>query len=597
MAEIGLSGVTHGFGGPLLLDGVELQIERGERVGLVGRNGAGKSTMLKVLSGRLKPDGGVVTRRADLRIAGLEQEVPTEFHGTVHERLVEVLDELGLEHDWEVEQRLDRVLVDLGLDPAARLEHLSAGAKRRVLLARALVVEPDVLILDEPTNHLDLEGVLHLEEYLLRREGALVFVTHDRAFLRRVATRILDLDRGQLRSYTCDYTTYLERREAELAAEEEQNVQFDKKLAKEEAWLRRGVKARRTRNMGRVRALKAMREERASRREVQGRARADLNQAGRTGQLVIRASDVSVAFGAKRVLDGVELEVQRGDRLGVVGPNGAGKSTLLSVLLGERTPDSGTVRIGTGVEVGRFDQLHTVLDESKSVMENVVDFGDTVTINGHSRHILGYLGDFLFTPEQARGPITKLSGGERNRLQLAKLLARPSNLLVLDEPTNDLDVETLELLESLLVEFKGTLIVVSHDREFLDNVVTSTLVFEGEGRVREYVGGYTDWRRDAEREAKAETRAAATAPKPGKVREQTRPRRLSFKEKQELEALPARIEALEERKSELEAAMADPDFYRREGDAIAADTAEFEALAADLESSYARWEELEALAE
>ncbi len=597
MAEIGLSGVTHGFGGPLLLDGVELQIERGERVGLVGRNGAGKSTMLKVLSGRLKPDGGVVTRRADLRIAGLEQEVPTEFHGTVHERLVEVLDELGLEHDWEVEQRLDRVLVDLGLDPAARLEHLSAGAKRRVLLARALVVEPDVLILDEPTNHLDLEGVLHLEEYLLRREGALVFVTHDRAFLRRVATRILDLDRGQLRSYTCDYTTYLERREAELAAEEEQNVQFDKKLAKEEAWLRRGVKARRTRNMGRVRALKAMREERASRREVQGRARADLNQAGRTGQLVIRASDVSVAFGAKRVLDGVELEVQRGDRLGVVGPNGAGKSTLLSVLLGERTPDSGTVRIGTGVEVGRFDQLHTVLDESKSVMENVVDFGDTVTINGHSRHILGYLGDFLFTPEQARGPITKLSGGERNRLQLAKLLARPSNLLVLDEPTNDLDVETLELLESLLVEFKGTLIVVSHDREFLDNVVTSTLVFEGEGRVREYVGGYTDWRRDAEREAKAETRAAATAPKPGKVREQTRPRRLSFKEKQELEALPARIEALEERKSELEAAMADPDFYRRDGDAIAADTAEFEALAADLESSYARWEELEALAE
>ncbi len=597
MAEIGLSGVTHGFGGPLLLDGVELQIERGERVGLVGRNGAGKSTMLKVLSGRLKPDGGVVTRRADLRIAGLEQEVPTEFHGTVHERLVEVLDELGLEHDWEVEQRLDRVRVDLGLDPAARLEHLSAGAKRRVLLARALVVEPDVLILDEPTNHLDLEGVLHLEEYLLRREGALVFVTHDRAFLRRVATRILDLDRGQLRSYTCDYTTYLERREAELAAEEEQNVQFDKKLAKEEAWLRRGVKARRTRNMGRVRALKAMREERASRREVQGRARADLNQAGRTGQLVIRASDVSVAFGAKRVLDGVELEVQRGDRLGVVGPNGAGKSTLLSVLLGERTPDSGTVRIGTGVEVGRFDQLHTVLDESKSVMENVVDFGDTVTINGHSRHILGYLGDFLFTPEQARGPITKLSGGERNRLQLAKLLARPSNLLVLDEPTNDLDVETLELLESLLVEFKGTLIVVSHDREFLDNVVTSTLVFEGEGRVREYVGGYTDWRRDAEREAKAETRAAATAPKPGKVREQTRPRRLSFKEKQELEALPARIEALEERKSELEAAMADPDFYRRDGDAIAADTAEFEALAADLESSYARWEELEALAE
>jgi ATP-binding cassette subfamily F protein uup len=597
MAEIGLSGVTHGFGGPLLLDGVELQIERGERVGLVGRNGAGKSTMLKVLSGRLKPDGGVVTRRVDLRIAGLEQEVPTDFHGTVHERLVEVLDELQLEHDWEAEQRLDRILVDLGLDPAARLEHLSAGAKRRVLLARALVVEPDVLILDEPTNHLDLEGVLHLEEYLLRRDGALVFVTHDRAFLRRVATRILDLDRGKLRSYTCDYTTYLERREAELAAEEEQNVQFDKKLAKEEAWLRRGVKARRTRNMGRVRALKAMREERASRREVQGRARADLNEAGRTGQLVVRATGVSVAFGAKKVLDGVDLELQRGDRLGIVGPNGAGKSTLLSVLLGERTPDAGAVRIGTGVEVGRFDQLHSVLDESKSVQENVVDFADTVTVGGHTRHILGYLGDFLFSPEQARGPITKLSGGERNRLQLARLLARPSNLLVLDEPTNDLDVETLELLESLLTEFKGTLIVVSHDREFLDNVVTSTLVFEGEGRVREYVGGYTDWRRDAEREAKAEPRAAAPAPKQGKVREQARPRRLSFKEKQELEALPARIEELEERKATLEAAMAEPEFYRRDGDAIAADTATFEALGTELEAAYARWTELEELAE
>jgi len=596
MAEIGLSGVSHSFGGPQLLDGVVLNIERGERVGLVGRNGTGKSTLLKVLSGRLVPDHGALTRRPGVRLASLEQEVPTDFHGTVHEELVAVLDEAGLEHGWEVEERVDRVLVDLGLEPTEKLEHLSAGAKRRVLLAQALIVQPDVLILDEPTNHLDLEGVLHLEERLQRREGSLVFVTHDRAFLRRVATRIIDLDRGILRSYDCDYATYLARREAELIAEEEQDVQFDKKLAKEEAWMRRGIKARRTRNMGRVRSLKAMRAERAARREVVGRTKAELNEAGRTGQLVLRATDISVAFGPKKVLDGVNVEIQRGDRLGIVGPNGAGKSTLLAVLLGEREPDSGTMREGTKVAIGRFDQLHSVLDDKKTVQENVVDHAETVTVGGRSRHVLGYLGDFLFSPEQARGPITKLSGGERNRLQLARLLSRPSNLLILDEPTNDLDVETLEVLESLLVEFEGTLVVVSHDREFLDNVVTSTLVFEGEGKVKEYAGGYADWRRAVDTEAaQVPTKQAK---KPGKVRQAPAgPRRRTFKERAELEKLPGQIETLEETKATLEAAMAAPGFYKRPGEEIATDTARFDALNKDLEAAYARWEELDALAE
>ena len=596
MSEIGISGLSISFGGPQLLDGVDFHLERGERVGLVGRNGAGKSTLLRVLSGRLTPDAGVVSRRPGVRVASLEQEVPSDFRGSVHEQLVGVLDELGLEHDWQVEERLDRILVDLGLDPTDQLQHLSAGAKRRVLLARALIVQPDVLILDEPTNHLDLDGVLHLEERLARWEGSLVFVTHDRAFLRKLATRILDLDRGRLRSYECDYPTYLDRREAELAAEEEQHLQFDKKLAGEEAWIRRGVKARRKRNQGRVRALEAMRLERAARREVTGRARAELNQAGRTGQLVVRATGLSVAFGEKRVLDDVSMEIQRGDRVGIVGANGAGKSTLLGVLLGDREPDSGSVRHGTNVEIGRFDQLHSVLDDAKTVQENVVDHAESVTIAGRSRHVLSYLGDFLFSPDQARGPITKLSGGERNRLQLARLLSRPSNLLVLDEPTNDLDVETLELLESLLVEYEGTLIVVSHDREFLDNVVTSTLVFEGEGRVAEYAGGYADWRRAVEVDA---NQAAVTAKKkPGKVRQAPAgPRRRTFKEKAELEQLPARIEGLEERKAGLEAAMAAPGFYKRAGEEIASDTAAFEELGSELEGAYARWEELEALAE
>jgi len=596
MAEIGLKGVTHSFGGAPLLDGVELHVERGDRVGLVGRNGAGKSTLLRVLSGDLTPDAGEVVLRPGVRVATLDQEVPSGFEGTVREQLLSALEGLSLDHDWQRDERLDRILADLGLDPEEQVEHLSAGARRRVMLARALVVEPEVLILDEPTNHLDLAAIAHLEERLGRAQMTIVFVTHDRAFLRKLATRILDLDRGVLRSYACDYPTYLERREAELAAEEEQHARFDNKLAQEEAWIRRGVKARRTRNQGRVRALKRMREERAARREQAGKARAELNAAGRTGELVLRATDLCVRYGEKQVLNEVSLEFMRGDRVGIVGPNGAGKSTLLQALLGEQSVDSGDVRRGTRLEIGRFDQLHAVLDDEKTVQENVVDFGDTVVVNGRDRHVMSYLGDFLFSPDQVRGAITKLSGGERNRLQLAKLLSRPANVLVLDEPTNDLDVETLELLESLLVEFDGTLLVVSHDREFLDNVVTSTVVFEGDGRVREYTGGYSDWRKAEAAERAAEApRKAAPSPRPRTEREG--PRRRTWKEKQELEALPARIEELEEEKAELEAAMADPEFYKRGGDEISTATARHEAIAGELEAAYTRWEELEALAE
>ncbi|HED64871.1 MAG TPA: ATP-binding cassette domain-containing protein [Planctomycetes bacterium] len=595
MAEIGLRGVTHGYGGPPLLDGVDLHVERGERVALVGRNGAGKSTLLAILAGELTPDAGERVLRPGARVARLGQEVPRDLTGSVRGALEGALAPLGLEHEWELEERIGPALTELGLEGIEDLASLSAGAKRRVLLARALIAEPDVLILDEPTNHIDIEGVLRLETRLARWKGSLLFVTHDRAFLKGVAGRILDLDRGRLRSYECDFATYLARREAELAAEEEDARQFDKKLAKEEAWLRRGIKARRTRNMGRVRALEELRRERAARRERSGGARAVLNDAGRTGQLVLRARGLRVSFGGKAVLDGVDVEIQRGDRVGVVGPNGAGKSTLIATLLGEIEPDEGSVRIGTGVAVGRFDQLHSTLDESKTVQENIVDDGDTVTIGGRSRHVLGYLADFLFSPEAARGPITRLSGGERNRLQLARLLSRPANLLVLDEPTNDLDIETLEVLENLLAEFDGTLLVVSHDREFLNNVVTQTLVFEGGGRVREVVGAVSDWR--AVLDEKDGREARLPKKKTGKVREAPAgPRRRTFAEKRELEELPGRIEALEEEKGALETAMADPGFYRRGKDEIAADTARFEELAAQLEFAYARWEELESLA-
>ncbi len=594
MPLISLNDVTLRFAGPPLLDRASLRIEDGERIGLLGRNGAGKSTLLGLLEDTLAPDAGEVVRVPGLRVATLQQEVPLEVAGTVAAYLHQACGVAASEASWEIETRIDQAARDLALDLGAEVASLSAGSKRRVLLAAALVRDPDLLLLDEPTNHLDLAAIEHLEDSLLRRRGALVFVTHDRAFLRRVATRILDLDRGALRSYPTDYDAYLERREHELVVEADQARAFDKKLAEEEAWLRRGIKARRTRNEGRVRALESLRLERAARRDETGRVRATLHEADRSGRKVIECEDVAFGFGGAPIVDGLTATVQRGDRIGVLGPNGCGKTTLLSLLLGERAPQRGTVVHGTKLEIAHFEQLHTSLDEDKSLRENIAEGRETIAVGGVERHIVGYLHDFLFTSEQIQGPVTRLSGGERKRLQLAKILSRPCNLLVLDEPTNDLDLETLELLEEMLFDYRGTLLVVSHDRAFLDNVVTSTLVCEGPGTWREYVGGYADWQRQ-----RAATAAAAAAPargaKPRPAREAAeKPRRLGYMEKRELAALPARIEALEAEKDALWATMSEPGYYAKRGAEAAKDPARLAALESEIQAAYARWMELEA---
>ncbi|QDU83860.1 ABC transporter ATP-binding protein uup [Planctomycetes bacterium Pla163] len=629
MAELGLENVHLSFTGAPLLSGVDLQIHTGERIGLVGRNGTGKSTLLKVLAGVLQPDEGRVVRRPDLVTSALVQDVPSDLVGTVESVLRAALADLELDGDWEIDARVERALSELDLPAGEEVSTLSAGRKRRVLLAAALIREPDVLLLDEPTNHLDVAAIEALEDALPWRAGALVFITHDRRFLDRLATRIVDLDRGVLTSYDCNLSTYLDRKAALLESEARANAVFDKKLAQEEAWVRAGVKARRTRNMGRVRALQAMRSERAERRSEVGRVEARVQTAARTGQKVITAKGLTHAFDGAPLVENLDLELMRGDRVGIVGPNGCGKTTLLRLLLEELRPDAGTVHAGTNLEVARFDQLHGTLNPKLTVQENVVGDGEFVTIDGRQRHVLGYLQDFLFTPDQARGPITRLSGGERNRLQLAQLLARPCNLLILDEPTNDLDVETMELLEELLVSFAGTLLVVSHDRAFLDNVVTSLLVFDGPRGVREVVGGYEDWERlhTAEEARRAEGRAtkkpaaakpASAAPRPSAkapvapaastaTSNSARPQaktpakatptlpKLTFTQKHELEALPATIETLETDRDALVARMSDPDFYRTPPAQLAAVRAEHEDLEARLAAAYARWEYLESL--
>jgi ATP-binding cassette subfamily F protein uup len=545
-----------------------------------------------------------VIRQQGLRIARLPQEVPEGRGGTVAEEVAEGLDRDG-HGDGRPDHRVDAVISRMGLEAGARFASLSSGMKRRVLLARALVADPDILLLDEPTNHLDIESIRWLEDFLLRYGGTLVFVTHDRAFLSRLATRIAELDRGHFYDWPCDYATFLERKEQRLAAEERQAALFDKRLAQEEAWIRKGIEARRTRNEGRVRALKAMREARRRRRELQDTARMQLQEAERSGSLVIEAKGVSFSYGdgngksdnIRPIIHDLTTTIMRGDKVGIIGPNGSGKTTLLRLLLGELSPGEGTVRHGTNLEVAYFDQLRATLDEERTVQQNVSEY-DTIQINGQPRHVLGYLQDFLFPPERSRSLVKFLSGGERSRLLLARLFTRPSNVLVLDEPTNDLDIETLELLESLLVEYQGTVLLVSHDRAFLNDVVTSTLAIEADGQVKEYDGGYDDYLRQRKEEAPAELKAspaAETRSSPSRPQAE-RPRKLSHKERKELEALPGRIEELEAARAELHDAMADPGFYRQDGGAIAGAKARLEAIESELAAAYERWEALEGLA-
>ena len=613
MPIVTLRDVHLGFRGPPLLDGVECHVEAGQRIGLLGRNGAGKTSFMRLLSGDLAPDSGEVIFAPGTVVSYLQQDVPQELVGLVREVVATGWSEAAGarraddEHDaaWRRDHAVAQILSRMELDGERAFESLSSGMKRRVLLARALVAGPDLLLLDEPTNHLDIDAISWLEDFLGRWDGTLLFVTHDRAFLRRLATRILEIDRGHVFDWSCDYDTFLHRKEEALAAEEKQNALFDKRLAEEEVWIRTGIKARRTRNEGRVRALEAMRRERGDRRDRVGKVNLLIQEAERSGTLVASLQGVTASRGEKTILHDVTTTVTRGDRIGIIGPNGAGKTTLLRVLLGELPADAGRVRLGTNVQVAYFDQLRDQLDDTKNVADNIGDGYDTVKVGGQSRHVLGYLQDFLFTPERARTLVRFLSGGERNRVLLAKLFAKPANCIVLDEPTNDLDAETLELLEERLVDFAGTVLVVSHDRAFLDNVVTSTLVFEprpgGDGHdVLEYAGGYTDWIRQRKAAAKLADTKPVKASLPAAAGNATAPtdaaprkRKLSFKEQQELAALPGLIETLETEMQALHAKMAAADYFRQSGDILARDKTKLDDLQTRLENAFVRWETLE----
>ncbi len=595
MALIGMRDVCIGFGEPLLLDHVNFHIERRERVCLLGRNGAGKSTLLSLLSGQLAPDEGEIVYLQGVGVSLLPQEVPQEMTGTVMEIVASGLDGPQTRPSDSASRlnRVEKTISRMDLDPGERFETLSAGLKRRVMLARGLVSEPDVLLLDEPTNHLDIDAIGWMEDFLLRFEGALLFVTHDRRFLKKLATRTVELDRGRLIDWSCDYETFQKRKEAALAVEAGHRQRFDDKLAREEAWIRQGVKARRTRNEGRVRELEKLREARRARRELVGSVRMRTQDAARSGKLVIEAQGVSYGYsGQKPIIDGFSTVIMRGDKTGIIGPNGSGKTTLLRVLLRDLSPEKGVLRHGVNLETVYFDQLRAQLDENKSVAENVGDGNDTILFNGRPRHVMGYLQDFLFSPERARAPVSTLSGGERNRLLLARLFTKPSNLLVLDEPTNDLDMETLELLEDLLLDYPGTLLLVSHDRTFLNNVVTSTLVLEGEGKVGEYVGGYDDWVRQRKPDS------AIDPGKPPVIAEKQRPKResrqtISYKEQRELQDLPGAIELLEAEQNELYRSMSEPAFYQKSGPEIAAAKARLKEIEQELDEAYQRWEALD----
>lgn len=638
MSLITINDVTVTFGGPPLLEGVDLQLPRSGRVCILGRNGAGKTTLLHLIHGSLEPDRGTVARQQGVTTALLSQEVPEGIDGTVfdvvlsglgkrgelpaeyHRLSVRLAEEGGNQHleqldkiqkmleagdGWDIHRQAETVITRMQLDPDALFPTLSAGLKRRVLLARALVCQPDILLLDEPTNHLDIDAITWLEEFLMRYNGTLVFVTHDRVLVKQLSTRIIELDRGRLTSWDCNYDTFLERKEAALEVERQQWDRFDKKLAKEESWLRQGIKARRTRNEGRVKALLKMREERRARRDQLGTVSMSMQEAKRSGKLVLDAEDVTFAYDSgdqsKMIVCGFNTLIMRGDRVGIIGPNGCGKTTLLRVMLGDLQPQHGSVRRGTNLEIAYFDQLRGQFDEEKSVLDNVAGGNDRVLLNGKNLHIIGYLQEFLFTPERARTPVKVLSGGERNRLLLAKLFAKPANLLVMDEPTNDLDIETLELLEELLMNFPGTLLLVSHDRAFLDNVVTNTLVFEqtenGHMLINDYIGGYGDWLMQRRTHGPESHPLQNNNIDKKRVKHPgARPRKLSNKEKHELDTLPQTIEELERQQEELFQKMADPTFYQQEeGTHIAGANRRADEIKRELAKAYLRWEELEEL--
>ncbi len=642
MALLALQDIHIAFGGPPVLDNATLSIERGDRVCLLGRNGAGKSTLLQLIDGTLQPDSGDVVRQGTLTVSRLQQDVPDALGGTLFDVVASGLGDFGellsqyhhvshsladgandrdnnramreldrLHHAidaadaWQLNNRVSTVLEQFALDADALFDTSSGGRKRQALLARALVREPDILLLDEPTNHLDIAAIEKLESTLTQGAQTLIFVTHDRAFLRQVATRIVELDRGRLADWGGDYDTYLERKEAALHAEARERAEFDRKLAIEETWIRTGIQARRTRNEGRVRALESMRVERSARRERVGTAKLQLQDAERSGRLVVEARDVHFAHGDKLIAHNVTTTIMRGDRVGLIGPNGVGKTTLLRLLLGEVQPQSGSVRIGTNLEIAYFDQLREQLDPDATVFDAIADGAEFVSVGGAQKHVHSWLQDFLFAPDRARTPIRALSGGERNRLLLARLFTRSFNLLVLDEPTNDLDIETLDLLEDRLLEFSGTLLLVSHDRAFIDAVVTSTLVFEGHGVVQEYAGGYTDWLRQRpepalKAPAKTETRARnggaseSRGASPSDTR-LTRKKRLSFKETSELAELPARIDAAEREREASYEALADPAVLR-DADAVVSARERLARVEAELEQLFARWESLETIA-
>ncbi len=624
-----LKNISLSYGHVALLDRVEMAIEPGERLCLVGRNGTGKTSLLKILFGEVPADEGERWLRAGLRVARLEQELPQSSQGSVYDVVADGLGRLGqvirdyhhaiqaLEHDhseqqimrvsdlqhdleaadgWRFEQRIDEMLTKMGLPADQEISSLSGGMQRRVLLARALVTDPELLLLDEPTNHLDIEGITWLEEYLFGYNGALIFITHDRAFLQNMATRILELDRGDLTSWPGNYANYLTRREERLAAEASQNARFDKKLAQEEVWIRQGIKARRTRNEGRVRALKSLRESRQSRRDVQGKVRLNLETAESSGKIVAEVENISVGYEGKILIRDFSTRIMRGDRIGIIGPNGVGKTTLIRTLLGELKPESGRVKSGSKLQVAYFDQTRAQLDPEKTVIDNLNQGSDMVTVNGRETHVISYLQNFLFAPDRARSPVKSLSGGERNRLLLARLFTRPANVLVMDEPTNDLDVETLELLEELLCEYDGTLLLVSHDRAFLDSVVTSTIVFEGNGKLGEYVGGYQDWYdynqqhgsavKTATKNEKQSTSKAATESVKKSVK-------LSYKDQRELDSLPNKIETLESEQQSLNDQINGPYFYKQDQKKIDETLSTLSRVTRNLEDAYSRWDALD----